>query len=256
MARPERHDVDYFPFYIKDGRTLFLLESKYDSKGTGFFTNLMRFLCGTPDHHFCIKEDTDKLYLYAKCKCDEVSADDMLNIMAKTGKIHAEMYVSAGVIVSEALLNSISDAYRKRKNNIITIDEIVKKYIPSNNNGVSGDNNPVKGGYNPQSKGKEREGKERIFIHPTELDVVMFFKEKGFSVEHARRAFEYYDVAGWKDSEGKPVKNWKQKMIANWLKEENKIPPKMVEHYISTGDRQTDANIKAAKDWLEDDKDG
>ncbi len=56
MARPERHDVDYFPFYVKDGRTLFILESKYGCMGTGFFTNVMRFLCQTPDHHFCIQD--------------------------------------------------------------------------------------------------------------------------------------------------------------------------------------------------------
>ena len=48
MARPERKDVDYFPFYVKNGRTLQLLEGKYDCKGTGFFTNLLRFLSGRP----------------------------------------------------------------------------------------------------------------------------------------------------------------------------------------------------------------
>ena len=50
MARPERHDAEYFPFYVKDGRTLFILENKFGCAGTGFFTNIMRLLTATPDH--------------------------------------------------------------------------------------------------------------------------------------------------------------------------------------------------------------
>ena len=63
-GRKEKHTVDYFPFYVKDGRTLFILESKYGCKGTGFFTNVLRFLCLTPDHHICISRagNADRLF--------------------------------------------------------------------------------------------------------------------------------------------------------------------------------------------------
>ena len=77
MARPERHDVDYFPFIVKDGRTLFILESKYDCKGTGFFTNLLRFLSQQPDHHYSIKDESDKMFFFSKMKCDEESGMDI-----------------------------------------------------------------------------------------------------------------------------------------------------------------------------------
>lgn len=155
MARPEKHDVDYFPFYVKDGKTLFILESKYGCKGTGFFTNVMRFLCQTPDHHFCIKAPADRLYFFAKVKCDEESGIDMLNMMSETGKIHPKMWVSAAVIVSEALLESIQDAYRKRNNPIITLSEIRQKYVSDDHNRNSGDGNEINGGNKPQSKVKE-----------------------------------------------------------------------------------------------------
>jgi hypothetical protein len=58
--------------------------------------------------------------------------------------------------------------------------------------------------------------------HPTLQDVKSYFAEKGYKVEVGIRAFEYYDSAGWKDSKGNPVRNWKQKMIAVWMKDENK----------------------------------
>jgi len=59
-------------------------------------------------------------------------------------------------------------------------------------------------------------------IPPTLDEVILFFKEKNFSEALAKKAFEYYEAGEWKDQAGKKVKNWKQKMIAVWMKEENK----------------------------------
>lgn len=64
---------------------------------------------------------------------------------------------------------------------------------------------------------------KKKFIPPTENEVIDYFVEKGYTVESAKRSFNYYDVADWKDSNGKPVKNWKQKMISVWFKPENKF---------------------------------
>lgn len=77
-----------------------------------------------------------------------------------------------------------------------------------------------------QEKDKETSGRKKrkphIFVKPTKQDVINFFKEKGYNPGDAERAWEYYETADWIDSKGKPVLNWKQKMIANWLKPENK----------------------------------
>lgn len=77
---------------------------------------------------------------------------------------------------------------------------------------------------------KNREDRGRNFIPPLVDDVISFFKEKGYTTEVGKKAFEYYSTAGWKDSRGKQVKNWKQKMIAVWFKDENKTEEKK---YIS-----------------------
>lgn len=37
--------------------------------------------------------------------------------------------------------------------------------------------------------------------------------------ELAKSFFDYYDAAGWRDSEGKPVYNWQQKLVAWQLRE-------------------------------------
>jgi len=56
---------------------------------------------------------------------------------------------------------------------------------------------------------------------PTLSEVEDYFLEKGSTIEAAKQAFEYYDVADWRDSKGKPVKNWKQKMLAVWINNRN-----------------------------------
>jgi len=68
----------------------------------------------------------------------------------------------------------------------------------------------------------KRKVKEKTFTPPTLLEVKAYFDEKGYTEQSAIKAFEYYDVAGWKDSKGNKIKSWKQKMIGVWLKPENK----------------------------------
>jgi len=66
--------------------------------------------------------------------------------------------------------------------------------------------------------------RDKGFTPPSEQDVIDYFKEKGYRAAAAKKAFEYYNITNWKDSTGKQVKSWKQKMWAVWCKPENKIP--------------------------------
>ncbi len=189
MARPERHDADYFPFYSKDGRTLFLLQDRFGLEGIGFFTNVCRFLCETPDHHVCIQDDSDRMYFYAKIGIEEKKGEAMLDLMAKTEKIDPDLW-DKKVIASEAFLESLAALYERRSNECITIEEIRKRYDETSRENmidnedlreqkptseeVSGDINPVNEDYrvhkptcdgvsgdnNPQSKVKKSKVKK------------------------------------------------------------------------------------------------
>ena len=61
---------------------------------------------------------------------------------------------------------------------------------------------------------------------PTETQVIEYFVENGFVESAARKAHAYYEAGDWKDSQGKPVKSWKQKMRGVWFKDENIDPSK------------------------------
>ena len=75
------------------------------------------------------------------------------------------------------------------------------------------------GDVNEDENKKEKERKP----FPKIEDVISYFQEKGYTVEAAKKAFEFYDVNQWNDSKGNKVLNWKQKMISVWFTDENKI---------------------------------
>lgn len=56
---------------------------------------------------------------------------------------------------------------------------------------------------------------EHSFMPPKLEEVDAYCRERNNYVD-AKRFFDYYSAGNWKDKDGKPVKNWKQKMIANW----------------------------------------
>lgn len=59
------------------------------------------------------------------------------------------------------------------------------------------------------------------FKKPTEQEMILFFKEKGIDNEQlAKTCYEYYEVGEWHDRNGIPIKNWKQKVLMNWIAKE------------------------------------
>lgn len=85
---------------------------------------------------------------------------------------------------------------------------------------------------NKANKGNKRKKKE--FVPPILEDVKKYFLENGYSEQSAEKMFKSYSIADWIDSKGNPVKNWKQKAINVWFKEENKIQNKKIDNVTVT----------------------
>ncbi len=75
---------------------------------------------------------------------------------------------------------------------------------------------------------KEKVSKESVrrFTPPTLEEVQAYIVERGSSVD-AKRFFDYYNEGNWHDRTGKPVKNWKQKLIT-WEQKDDVKPRKQV----------------------------
>jgi len=67
-----------------------------------------------------------------------------------------------------------------------------------------------------QNKNKNKNKSKNLHtdasLRPSIEDIEAYIKEKGLGVD-AKRFFDYFDASEWIDSMGKPVRNWKQKLI-------------------------------------------
>lgn len=83
---------------------------------------------------------------------------------------------------------------------------------------------------------KEKKNPTKKFIPPTLPEVIKYFSENGYKIEIAKKAFEYYSTASWKDSKGNQVRNWKQKMISVWFTDENRETTQSIKKPITMKD--------------------
>ena len=60
----------------------------------------------------------------------------------------------------------------------------------------------------------------KSFVPPTLEDIKAYCKERGSHVD-PQKFFDYFSAGNWTDSEGKPVKSWKQKLITWEGREQN-----------------------------------
>ncbi|QEO58299.1 helix-turn-helix domain-containing protein [Francisella marina] len=59
------------------------------------------------------------------------------------------------------------------------------------------------------------------FNKPSLNDVISFIVSKGYSEDLANIVYETYDSNDWKDSHNNVIKNWKLKIVNNWLSKEH-----------------------------------
>jgi hypothetical protein len=70
---------------------------------------------------------------------------------------------------------------------------------------------------------KKEKKSDIAFVSPSLEEVKQFFFENQYKESLAIRFFNGYNEAGWKDSKGNKIKNWKQKAHHVWFKPEEKI---------------------------------
>lgn len=59
---------------------------------------------------------------------------------------------------------------------------------------------------------KDSNKPQKRFVKPTLDEIKAYCQERGNNVD-AKAFFDYYETGNWKDAKGKPVRNWKQKVI-------------------------------------------
>lgn len=199
MARPQRHNVDYFPHYISDGKKMFIIESKFGNDGYAVWFKILETLAKTDDHWIDLKDEANLMYLAAKCRVSDSLLIEIIESVVKLGELDAEFWQAEKVVWCQKFIESIGDAYRKRGNPCMTRDSL-RQHLRSLGRHIGGLGGS-KGGENPQSKEDNSKGDERKGIEDEEdVDInepnlfQIFWNLYGNKVEEVKCQREWFKI--------------------------------------------------------------
>lgn len=129
MARPERNNVDYFPFYCEEGNKMFYIEETYGNDGFATFIKLLRELAKTNYHYLDLSKPTTIMFLSAKCKVSKETLLAIIKDLVELGKFDSFLWHENSIIWCQNFVDSIQDAYSRRNNNCITYDGLLQHLI-------------------------------------------------------------------------------------------------------------------------------
>lgn len=163
MARPQRNNVDYFPFYCEEGKKMFYLEETYGNDGFAVFLKILRELARTDFHYLDLSKSTTLMFLSAKCKVSKETLNAIINDLVELEKFDSILWKENSIIWCQDFIDSIQDAYSKRINNCITYEGLllylislgVRKHSKCKSKGVGNPQTIVK-------KTKEDKIKEKL----------------------------------------------------------------------------------------------
>ncbi len=114
MARPKKQTVDYFPHYVNSGKTLFILEKRYENNGYAFWFKVLELLGSTNGHIIDSRNPDEWEFLLAKTLVSDSLAREMLDLLAKLNAIDLELW-NVGIILGTNFVENVADVYKNRK---------------------------------------------------------------------------------------------------------------------------------------------
>jgi len=147
MGRRQSNTVDYFPHFAEQGKTLFILKSRFGNDGYAFWFQLLEILCKEENHCYDFSDDTAWQYLLAKTGVNEITGTEILRILANLEKLDREM-LNRKVLWCENLVQNLKNVYQKRGR------ATPVKPIPVSESTESGAETTESGAEIPQSKVK------------------------------------------------------------------------------------------------------
>lgn len=92
MARPAKGTVDYFPHYIKSGKTLFILESDFGNDGYAFWFKLLEVIGDTEGMCFDYGNPSNMRFLLSKTRVNEDKCIQIIETLVDLQAIDRELW--------------------------------------------------------------------------------------------------------------------------------------------------------------------
>lgn len=114
MARPIKNTVEYFPHFVKSGRTVFILESRYGNDGYAFWYKLLEILGESEGHRYDCSEPSSWEYLVSKARITAEQAEEIIALLIGLGKIDRGLWEEHRVIWVENFVRNLEGVYKMR----------------------------------------------------------------------------------------------------------------------------------------------
>lgn len=119
MARPKRQTVDYFPHFVKGGRTIFILEDRFGNDGYAFWFKVLEILGEAEGHFYDCSNGSNWAFLLAKTHLTEEEANNIISVLIDLGKIDAELWAAKRILWVDNFVKNLSEVYRTRHSDLL-----------------------------------------------------------------------------------------------------------------------------------------
>ncbi len=114
MTRKQSNTVDYFPHYVKPGKTIYILEAKYGNDGYAFWFKILELICSFENHFIDCSDMATWEFLLARTHVSGITGTEILGLLANLGNLDKELWEQGRVIWCPNLIINITDVYTKR----------------------------------------------------------------------------------------------------------------------------------------------
>ncbi|WP_455994360.1 Lin1244/Lin1753 domain-containing protein [Porphyromonas endodontalis] len=244
MGRPSKETVDYFPHYVKSGRTIFILESKFGNDGYAFWFKLLEILGESEGHYYDCSISNNWEYLLAKTRCDENTANEIIETLISLGKIDGELWNEKRIVWCKNFVDNLSFAYNKRHVKLPS----APSFLPENysSDAVSVEKTIGAMEFTERKPDKEKKRKEK------ESNSRLLFEDKSShnnpSLYSAREDFDEAQNCDDKQIENEQAKKRVARFVPPTIEEvQNYISEKNYEDYVSADHF---INFHESKGWM------
>lgn len=165
MARPKRQTVDYFPHFVKGGRTIFILEDRFGNDGYAFWFKVLEILGEAEGHFYDCSNGSNWAFLLAKTHLTEEEANNIISVLIDLGKIDAELWAAKRILWVDNFVKNLSEVYRTRHSDLplkpcFEPENPVKEEVITEKTEVQEGFSAGKHAKEKESKGEERKEKK------------------------------------------------------------------------------------------------
>ncbi len=216
MGRHRKEGLSYFSFEVNLDYKWQAIEAVHGLEGFAVCVKIYQECYKTDSGELDISSILRRKILEKNLNCGEELLNRVLETALEVGMFDKNTYDDKKVLTSNGIKKRIDAVGRDRKSARIRSE----KSSSANKNRSNAESVPKE--KNRIVKNRKEKKTIKQFI-PPEFEVFNSYCIENKFGHIAKRAFDGYAVNDWKDSNNKPITNWKQKLIQVWFNERNQL---------------------------------